>query len=76
MGYIYEKHALMWSVTVQVIFFSFRIEFSVGDGEIKNFTMVERHFFHDLCLKSFHITFPSVFQIQPTHVNTYMNYQI
>ena len=40
------------------LFFSFRIEFSVGDGEIKDFTMVERHFFHDLCLKSFHITFP------------------
>ena len=37
------------------------IEFSVGDGEIKNFTMVERHFFHDLCLKSFHITLPFCF---------------
>ena len=35
-----------------------RIEFVVGAKEVRNFTMVERHFFRDVCLKDFDITFP------------------
>lgn len=35
-----------------------RIEFVVGAQEVRNFTMVERHFFRDICLKDFDITFP------------------
>ena len=30
----------------------------VGADEVRNFTMVERHFFRDVCLKDFDITFP------------------
>ena len=33
------------------------IEFTVGDKPVKNFQMIERHFFHDKCLKSFDFNF-------------------
>ncbi|XP_003385192.1 PREDICTED: protein unc-119 homolog B-like [Amphimedon queenslandica] len=33
------------------------IEFTVGDREVKDFRMIERHFFRDKCLKSFDFNF-------------------
>ena len=33
------------------------IEFTVGDQEVKDFRMIERHFFRDKCLKSFDFSF-------------------
>jgi hypothetical protein len=32
--------------------------FSVGDKPVKNFTMIERHYFRDTLIKSFEFTFP------------------
>lgn len=35
----------------------FRIEFVVGDAQVKNFRMIERHYFRDQLLKSFDFDF-------------------
>ena len=34
-----------------------RVEFSVGDQEVKNFRMIERHYFKSTLLKSFDFEF-------------------
>lgn len=35
----------------------YRIEFTVGDQPVKEFQMIERHFFNNKCLKSFEFNF-------------------
>ncbi len=34
-----------------------RVEFTVGDQEVKNFRMIERHYFQETLLKSFDFEF-------------------
>lgn len=34
-----------------------RVEFTIGDLEVKKFRMIERHYFHDRLLKSFDFEF-------------------
>jgi hypothetical protein len=35
----------------------FRVDFTVGDREVKSFRMVERHYFRDQLIKSFDFDF-------------------
>jgi len=39
------------------VFVTCRVEFKVGDREVKNFRMIERHYFKDTLLKSFDFEF-------------------
>ena len=40
-----------------VFFFLHRVEFSVGDREVKSFRMIEKHYFKDTLLKCFDFEF-------------------
>ena len=46
-------------ICIYVCYFD-RVEFAAGDKEIRNFRMIERHYFQNKLLKSFDFNFPFV----------------
>ena len=63
-GYAQEYwllHVYLRSCTLSpfddTVFFTFRIEFSVGDKSVSHFRMIERHYFRNHLIKSFDFDF-------------------